>query len=92
MKLTVGYSDLVSDDSLTSFKRHEASRRRTTEIERARQSAPHYRVAGAPGLADLLDLLVNEIELLQDEVVKQVAGSKVVFDREVVDRAKVTRR
>ncbi len=32
--------------------------------------------------------LEAEVAALQKEVLKQVAGSKVVFDREVVDRAK----
>jgi len=41
-------------------------------------------IANAP--ADLRALL-DEVEALQAEVRKQVFGSKVVFDREVVERA-----
>ena len=35
------------------------------------------------------DLLLEEVKLLQAEVRKQVFGSRVVFDREVVERAQL---
>ena len=43
--------------------------------------------AGIVALRNAAPALLDEVEALQAEVRKQVFGSKVVFDREVVERA-----